>query len=131
MENELKKLENDTDGMATYEYIANHIEDCDDRMDMLVANLNRVDTTGQFCASAARFLHAVDAERFSQWMSPLIEGVIVKDRERKYLGSLLEALWGADYHENAAQLQKVDNDFRRIYKRLFPSESLDNTCHFI
>ena len=45
---------------------------------------------------------------------------IDKDRERKYIGSLLEALWGADYHDNADKLRETDDNFRRIYKRMFP-----------
>ena len=62
-------------------------------------------STGQFLASSARFLNAVDAEKFAPWLPSLIEGAISKDRERRYIGSLLEAIWGADYMERAQELQ--------------------------
>ncbi len=59
--NELTKiLEEDADGMGTYEYIVNNIDSCSDEMSLLVENLKRVDTSGQFLASTARFLMAVD-----------------------------------------------------------------------
>lgn len=117
----LKNLENDVDGMATYDYIVNHVDSCCDIMPALIDNMLRVDMTGQFLASSARFLAAVDRQAFEPWLAPLIEGAIDKDRERKYIGSLLEALWGQDYHERAAELKESDDNFRRIYKRIFPS----------
>ncbi len=117
----LKNLEKDPDGMLTYEYIANNCDTCDEEMDELVSNLVRVDLTGQFLASSARFLAAVDRERFSQWIPRLMEGAIAKDRERRYIGSLLEAVWGADYKERADELAATDDNFRRIYKRIYPS----------
>ncbi len=120
----LKNLENDTDGMATYDYIVNHVGTCGDIMPALIDNMLRVDMTGQFLASSARFLAAVDRPTFEPWLAPLIEGAIDKDRERKYIGSLLEALWGADYHERATELKETDDNFRRIYKRVYPSGSV-------
>lgn len=127
----LKNLENDPDGMTTYEYIVNNYESCADLMPDLVENLVKVDRSGQFLASSARFLCAVDRERFSPWIPELIEAAISKDRERRYIGSLLEAIWGPDYKENAAQLSLSDDNFRRIYKRIFPSESADSIQHTI
>ncbi len=120
MTEDLKNLEKDTDGMATYDYIVNHVDSCVDVMPALIDNMLRVDLTGQFLASSARFLAAVDRKTFEPWLTPLIEGAIDKDRERKYIGSLLEALWGADYHDNADKLRETDDNFRRIYKRMFP-----------
>lgn len=117
----LKNLEKDPDGMLTYEYIANNCETCEEEMDELVSNLVRVDLTGQFLASSARFLAAVDRERYSRWIPRLMEGAIAKDRERRYIGSLLEALWGADYKERADELAAADDNFRRIYKRIYPT----------
>lgn len=131
MNQTLKNLENDPDGMSTYEYIANNCETCLDDMPELVENLLRVDLTGQFLASSARFLSAVDKERFSPWIPALIEGAISKDRERRYIGSLLEAIWGADYRERAEQLKAEDDNFRRIYKRIYPEESDDAIQHTI
>lgn len=119
----LKQLEQDTDGMATYEYIVNNFETCADLMPELVGNLVRVDLTGQFLASSARFLAAVDRQTFNPWLGQLIEGAIAKDRERRYIGSLLEAIWGADYRERAAELRATDDNFRRIFKRIYPSQA--------
>ena len=72
MNHTLKNLENDTDGMSTYEYIVNNFETCVDLMPDLVENLVRVDLTGQFLASSARFLSAVDREKFAEWIPVLI-----------------------------------------------------------
>lgn len=127
----MKNIENDADGMATYEYIVNNCETCCDEMPELVSNLVRVDMTGQFLASSARFLAAVDREKFSPWLGQLIEGAIAKDRERRYIGSLLEAIWGPDYRERAAELRATDDNFRRIYKRIYPFESTDAVQHNI
>lgn len=127
----LKDLENDPDGMATYEYIVNNFETCAGEMPDLIENLKRVDVSGQFLASSARFLAAVDKEKFSPWLPPLIEGAIAKDRERRYIGSLLEAIWGADYRERAEELRETDDNFRRIYKRIYPSDSPDAYQHNI
>lgn len=118
-----KNLENDPDGMTTYEYIVNNVETCASMLPELIENLNRVDRSGQFLASTARFLNAIDKETFAPYLSPLIEGAISKDRERRYIGSLLEAIWGADYKERAAELRLSDDNFRRIYKRIYPVES--------
>lgn len=127
----LKSLENDPDGMTTYEYIVNNVDTCSEHMPELVENLKRVDVSGQFLCSTARFLHAVDAATFSPWLSALIEGAIGKDRERRYIGSLLEAIWGPDYKERAGELQKSDDNFRRIYKRIYPAEALEAMQHNI
>ena len=61
----LKRLQSDPDGLLTYEYIANHIDSCLEDMDTLVDNMERVDLTGQFVISAARYLYAIDPERFA------------------------------------------------------------------
>lgn len=116
----IDSVASDTDGMATYEYIVNNVETCLDEMEPLLENLKRVDRTGQFLASTARFLAAVDRKKFGDWLSPLIEGAIEKDRERRYISSLLEAIWGADYMERADELRASDDIFRRLYKRVYP-----------
>ncbi len=127
MDSLLKILENDPDGMTTYDYIVNNVEDIEEQMPMLIENLKRVDHTGQFLASSARFLNSIDSETFHPWLSPLIEAAIMKDRERRYIGSLLEAVWGRDYKSRAAQLIKEDDNFRRIYKRIYPAEAASLT----
>ena len=121
MKDNLKHLESDQDGMATYEYIVNNVDSCLEDMPELTENLRRVDASGQFLASSARFLCAVDRERFAHCIEPLIEGAIEKDRERRYIGSLLEAIWGPDYQKNAEHLRATDDNFRRIYKRIYPA----------
>ncbi|MDE7497016.1 MAG: hypothetical protein K2M67_09230, partial [Muribaculaceae bacterium] len=60
MDDSLKHLTEDSDGMATYEWIVNNPENCPAEMDFLIDNLKRCDVSGQFLASTARFLNAVD-----------------------------------------------------------------------
>ena len=122
MDEELKKrLSKDSDGLLTYEYIANHIGLCDDIMDDVSANMIKVDASGQFVASAARYLAAIDSCAYAPQISSLIAAAIDKDRERRYLPDLIAGIWGADYAEKAEELSKADDNFRRIYKRLHPS----------
>ena len=109
------------DGMAIYEYIVDNAESDNLQMGDVIMKLKSVDTTGQFFASAARYLAALDRPRFEQWLGQLVECAIEKDRDRRYIGSLLEALWGADYKERAEELKVTDDNFRRIYKRLYES----------
>lgn len=59
MEEELKRLRADADGLLTYEYIANHIDACANMMPELVSNMIDVDKSGQFLVSAARYLCAI------------------------------------------------------------------------
>ena len=115
-----KKLSKDPDGLLTYEYIANHIGSCDDMMDELVDNLMACDPNGQFAVSAARYLFAIDRDRYGDHIDRLISAAIDKDREHRYLADLLKSIWGDDYQEHAEELKVNDNNFRRIYKRLFP-----------
>lgn len=115
-----KRLEKDPDGLLTYEYIANNIGSCMEDMDWLVANMIAVDLSGQFVASAARYLYAIDAEGYKEFISQLIAAVIEKDREHRYLPDLIQGIWGDDYAQHVEELSTDDN-FRRIYKRLYPS----------
>lgn len=121
MDEEVKKmLGKDPDGLLTYEYMANHIASIDDVLDELVDNMVEVDLNGQFIVSAARYLHAIDGEKYAPAISRLIAAAIEKDRERRYIGDLL-TLWGADYADRVDELNASDDNFRRIYKRLFPT----------
>lgn len=115
-----KRLEKDSNGLLTYEYIANNIDSCMEDMDWLVANMIAVDLSGQFVASAARYLYAIDADGYKEFISQLIAAVIEKDREHRYLPDLIQGIWGDDYAQHVEELSKDDN-FRRIYKRLYPS----------
>jgi hypothetical protein len=120
IDDELKTLSTDPDGLLTYEYIANNIGKCDDVLDKLVDNLRKVDLTGQFMASAARFLNAIDGERYAEPVRTLVAATIDRDREHRYIGDLMQSLYGEDYASRAAELSAVDNNFRRMYKRLYP-----------
>ena len=117
--------------MAIYEYIVNHTDTCLEELPELIDLLKQRDSSGQFLASTARFLHAVDPEKFDDYLELLVGSAIEKDKERKYIGSLLEALWGPDYESRAAELQRDNDYFRRIYKRLYPGKSIDNKGHLI
>lgn len=123
-EEEKKHLTADSDGLLTYEYIANHIGTDDLDIRWLVENMERVDSQGQFTASAARYLNAIDAELYSGEISALISSTIDKDRERRYLPTLLTSIYGEDCEHRAAELSLSDNNFRRIYKRLHPTSAL-------
>ena len=121
MNSDLKKiLDSDTDGLVSYEYLANHIDSCQDVINDIIENIIRVDKTGQFDASTARYLNAIDKETFAEYISKLIAAAIEKDREHRYLGDLLQGIWGEDYAEHVDELNAKDDNFRRIYKRLFP-----------
>lgn len=115
-----KELESDPDGLISYEYLANNIGMIDSDLEWLTDNLSKVDGNGQFLVSAARYLHAVDATRFAPAIDKLVATAIEKDRERAYIGSLLQSLYGPDYMERAEELRLTDNNFRRIFKRLYP-----------
>ncbi|MBD5259599.1 MAG: hypothetical protein HDS46_02205 [Bacteroides sp.] len=120
MDQDLKeKLSKDPDGLLTYEYIANNIDHIDEEMPELVDNMIAVDSCGQFCVSAARYLHALATERFHESVDRLVKAAIEKDRNRDYIGQLLPALWGADYADRAGELNASDDNFRRIYKRIY------------
>lgn len=117
-----QQLTQDPDGLLTYEYIANHIDTLDDEdLKFLADNMIQVDLTGQFTASAARYLHAIDHTAFSQTISDLISATIDKDREHRYLADILNSIYGSGYAEHATELSASDNNFRRIYKRLYPN----------
>ena len=122
MQEELKKrLSKDpNNGLLTYEYIANHIGSVDKIMPELVESMIMVDKTGQFVVSTARYLHAIDPKKFSNSIDKLIKAAIEKDRERVYLGDLVASIWGTDYKERAEEVKASDDNFRRIYKRLYP-----------
>lgn len=115
-----KRLGGDSDGLLTYEYLANHIENCEGDLEWLTDNIIRVDLTGQFTASAARYLNAIDSDRYAAAVSTLVDATIGKDREHRYLSELVASIYGHDYRDHASELSARDDNFRRIYKRLFP-----------
>ena len=108
--------------MEVYQQIVDHCEDEGDMLPGLITKLKAVDTSGQFLASTARYLAAVDRQKFEPYLAPLIEAAIERDRERRYMGSLLQAIWGEDFETHAEELKASDDNFRRIYKRLHPEQ---------
>ena len=110
----------EAEGMAIYESIVNNVADCRDTLDNTIMDLKKADPTGQFLASTARFLAAVDREEFDEFLPALIEAAIERDRERRYIPQLLEAIWGKDYSERREELRARDDVFRRLYKRVYP-----------
>ncbi len=123
-EDNKKRLLADPDGLATYEHIANNIGTPELDIDWLTDNLIRVDSNGQFTGSAARYLHAIDPRGFTTNIARLIEATIDKDREHRYLAALMHGIYGPDCEERAAEISSCDNNFRRIYKRLYPTSIL-------
>lgn len=122
---ELEKiLSSDPDGMASYEYLVNHTDSDIDTIGRVADNIIRIDSTGQFVSSAARFLSAVGGDSFRPVIDRLIGAAIEKDRNHAYLPDLLTAVWGDDYASRAGELREKDDNFRRIYKRLYPSGAL-------
>lgn len=119
-----KQLSADPDGLLTYEYIANHITDCGDIMPDLVENMIRIDLSGQFLVSAARYLAAIDRQAYSADIDRLVAAAIDRDRERRFIADLLPALWGEDYADHVVELAEADNNFRRIYKRVVVQNGL-------
>lgn len=125
MEEEIrKKLAADPDGLLSYEYIANHIDTVEPDLPWLVDNMIGVDLTGQFVISAARYLYAIDPMLFAPSIDRLIKAGIDKDREHRYLGDILRQMYGEDFEQNAAELSATDDNFRRIYKRLYPKSAI-------
>lgn len=119
-----KRLTSDPDGLLTYEFIANHIGTPELDIDWLADNIIAVDANGQFTGSAARYLNAINAEVFSAQIDRLIAATIDKDREHRYLPALMQGIWGSDCEERAAELSAMSNNFRRIYKRLYPTSAI-------
>ncbi len=124
-EEEQRRLAADTDGLAAYEHIANHVNTIDEAdLATVIDRIEEVDINGQFAVSAARYLFATDSERFASAVNRLIAIGIEKDRDRAYIGSLLQSIYGADYAARAAELSASDDNFRRIYKRLYNQSPL-------
>lgn len=122
-EQDKKALMADADGLAAYEYIANNIDTVLPDLDYVIDCMAKADASGQFMASAARYLHAINPEAFAAHIQRLVAQVIDRDRERRYLSDILQGIYGPDYEQRAVELSASDDNFRRIYKRLFPSAS--------
>lgn len=124
-EQDNKRLATDPDGLLCYEYLANHLGECEPAdIDAIIDRMSVVDLTGQFLASAARYLHAIDPEGFEPAIRRLVRAAIDKDREHKYLPALAIGLYGENYADRAETLCASDDNFRRLYKRLCPSSAI-------
>lgn len=124
-EKEIKDLQDrDKDGLLIYEFIANNIGDCDDSLPALAEALCTVDRTGQFTASAARFLNAVNAEAYKEPVRTLVAATIDRDRERRYIGDLMESIYGPLEGKDVEAISAADNNFRRMYKRLYADTAM-------
>ena len=91
------KISKDPNGLVIYEYIANNIENIEPDIDELIDYMLRADRNGQFVVSTARYLHAIDREKFASAIDRLIKAAIEKDREHVYLSDLAYTIWGPDY----------------------------------
>lgn len=112
-------------GMMIYEEIVNNVDCGSDSLDQQIHMLKKADSTGQFLCSTARYLAAVDRKGYASYLPTLIEAAIERDRERRYIGQLLEAIWGKDYADRADELRASDDCFRRLYKRIYPVGTFD------
>lgn len=110
----------DADGMTSYEFLVNNIYGDNELIDNTVKDIISSDTSGQFSASAARFLAAIDSSSFAPQIDELLHSAIDKDRDKQYLPALLPAIWGEDYMSRAESLRESDDNFRRIFKRVHP-----------
>lgn len=52
-------------------------------------------------------------------ISRLIAAAIDRDREHKYIADLLPSIWGEDYANHVDELSEADDNFRRVYKRVY------------
>ncbi|MCM1318928.1 MAG: hypothetical protein NC217_00925 [Muribaculaceae bacterium] len=109
------------DGLAPYELLVNNIGGDKQLINSAVNDIVACDSSGQFCASAARFLHAMDPQAYITEIDSLLKALIDKDREKHYMPALLPAIWGDDYMIRADELRDMDDNFRRIFKRVHPA----------
>lgn len=121
---ELGKVKEDTAGLKTYEFMVNHLDELtDDQLVDVIDHMATVDHSGQYLASGVRYMNGVDRAKYSSHISRMTSMIIDRDREHRYISELITSLYGADYYDHVKELAK-DNNFRRMYKRLFPSKTL-------
>lgn len=120
--NEAEKIPDFETGMDAYDFIVNNVSEIGPYLCTLIDTLDTLDSNGQFLASSARFLSSVDRSSFEEPICRLVELAIKKDRERKYIGSLLKSIWGEDYALRTEELKASDDNFRRIYKRIYSEQ---------
>ncbi|MCM1005065.1 MAG: hypothetical protein NC402_02080 [Prevotella sp.] len=121
MSNSVNKENETPDGLKAYEFLVDNINGDKQLINKAVCDVIEADNSGQFCASAARFLSAIDADNFLSEIDSLLKSVIEKDREKHYMPALLPTIWGDDYMVHAEELRDSDDNFRRIFKRVHPT----------
>ncbi len=119
-ESDKQQLLMDSTGLLNYEYIINNLEKEDTDLAFLIDNISKRDITGQYIVSTVRYLVASNRVKYASMISNLVAIAIDKDKERRYIGSLLADIWGVDYSSHVEELNKTDDNFRRIYKRIYP-----------
>ena len=82
-------------------------------MPALVDNMILKDRTGQFVVSTARYLNAIDSQKYAQSIDLLVKAAIAKDRDHVYLSYLAASLWGDDFKERATELSAKDDSSMR------------------
>lgn len=107
--------------MDIYEQIVDAESTNPESLPDLVEKLKDCDETGQYLCSSARYLGALNATLYADFITNLVEEAIDRDREHKYISQLLPALWGDDFMMQADKLSLTDNNFRRIFKRIYPT----------
>lgn len=120
---DVKEADRSSEGMALYDQLVNNLTDTNLDVMSLIEKMAQADDTGQFLCSSARFLAAIDRDQYAPFINTLVDKAIGKDRERRYIGSLLKALWGDDFLQHADQLREKDDNFRRIYKRVYKTSN--------
>lgn len=121
---DLKDLISEQDGLKTYEFLVNHLNGLDDsQLKDVISSLEKADRTGQYLASGVRYLNAIDSDKYAEHISHMTSMIIDRDREHKYISDLIQNLYGADYYDRVDELA-ADNNFRRMYKRLYPDGAL-------
>lgn len=120
MEKSLEQTINaDSNGLLAYDYVINNLDLLDqEQLNELTHSLVEKDKSGQASVSLAKYLKSTGID-YEEVIDLLIKNAIEKDREHKYIVELLSACWGDDYKEHVAELNSSDNNFRRIYKRVY------------
>lgn len=112
-------MEHQDKAMDVYEQMVNAESTSPETLPSLVEQLKECDDSGQYLCSGARYLHALNAAAYGPLVSYMVEAAIERDREHRYISQLLPAIWGDDFMENADKLRLADNNFRRIFKRIY------------
>lgn len=113
-------MEQPDNAMGVYEEIVNAESASPEELPALVDRLAICDESGQFLCSGARYLHALNSTGYAPYVDRMVDAAIDRDREHKYIAQLLPALWGEDFMQRADKLRISDNNFRRIFKRIYP-----------